>query len=290
MQDLFLTNCKNILIQFFISLVLNNIPILYFLVVLPKNIPTTYFVFAMLSLFIISFPSAAANAQTIVLSDDKPSLSVTGIAEKQIPTDQSKISLAVENTASDSNVASKTNAEKINKILSALETKGLNNKNISTASFEIRPNYDNQNNNYQKILSYTAINKILLTTSSNVNISSFVDLALSNGANRVENIEFISSQKVIDENYNDLLKQAFNNAKQKAETLSTQGGFLLNGVKKIDVTSGNDNNPSSPIPYYSFNAAQKTAADSSPSTQILPQENKLTVSLPVTFYIQNNVK
>ena len=68
----------------------------------------------------------------------------------------------------------KTNAEKINKILSALETKGLNNKNISTARFEIRPNYDNQNNNNQKILSYTAINKILLTTSSNVNISSFL--------------------------------------------------------------------------------------------------------------------
>ena len=258
--------------------------------VLPKNIPTTYFVFTVLSLIIITLPSTAAYAQTIVLSADKPSLSVTGIAEKQIPTDQSKISLAVENTASDSSVASKTNAEKINKILSALETKGLNNKNISTASFEIRPNYDNQNNNYQKILSYTAINKILLTTSSNINISSFVDLALSNGANRVENIEFISSQKIIDENYNDLLKQAFNNAKQKAEILSTQGDFLLNGVKKIDVTSGNANNPSSTIPYYSFNAAQKTAADSSPSTQILPQENKLTVNLPVTFYIQNNIK
>jgi uncharacterized protein YggE len=260
-----------------------------------KKISISYSILFILPLFGIALSAAAAaavvSAQTIVLSnDDKPSLSVTGIAEKQIPTDQSKISLAVENTASDSSVASKTNAEKINKILSALETKGLNNKNISTASFEIRPNYDNQNNNNQKILSYTAINKILLTTSSNVNISSFVDLALSNGANRVENIEFISSQKIIDENYNDLLKQAFNNAKQKAEILSTQGDFLLNGVKKIDVTSGNDNNPSPPIPYYSFNAAQKTAADSSPLTQILPQENKLTVSLPVTFYIQNNVK
>lgn len=257
--------------------------------VLPKNISTIYFVLVMLPLFIIVLPAAAA--QTIVFPDDIASLSVIGIAEKQIPTDQSKISLAVENTASDSNVASKTNAEKINKILSALETKGLNNKNISTANFEIRPNYDNQNNNYQKILSYTAINKIILTTSSNVNISSFIDLALSNGANRVENIEFISSQNIINENYNDLLKQAFNNAKQKAEILSTQGGFLLNGVKKIDTSLGNDNNPIPPIPYYSFNAAQKTTASSpSPSTQILPQENKLTVSLPVTFYIKNIVK
>jgi uncharacterized protein YggE len=261
--------------------------------VLPKNISKPYFVLVMLSLFIIVLPASAATGQTIVFSDDKPSLSVIGVAEKQIPTDQSKISLAVENTASDSNVASKANAEKIDKILAALESKGLSNKNISTASFEIRPNYDSQNNNYEKILSYTAINKILLSTSSNVNISSFIDLALGNGANRVENIDFISSQKIINENYNDLLKQAFDNAKQKAEILSTQGGFLLNGVKKIDALSSNDNNPIPPIPYYSLDKAQKTNAESSspsPSTQILPQENKLTVSLPVTFYIDNNIK
>jgi uncharacterized protein YggE len=260
---------------------------------LQKKVSISYYILFILPLFVIALSAAptVVSAQTIVLSnDDKPSISVIGIAEKQIPTDQSKISLSVENTASDSIGASKINAEKINKILSALETRGLNNKNISTASFEIRPNYDNQNNNYQKILSYTAINKIILTTSSNVNISSFIDSALINGANRVENIEFISSQKVINENYNDLLKQAFSNAKQKAEMLSTQGGFLLNGVKKIDASSGNDNNPSPPIPYYAFNAAQKTAAtdSSTPSTQILPQENKLTISLPVTFYIKNN--
>ena len=175
--------------------------------VLPKNFSTIYFVLAMLSLFFIILPNAAsATAQITIFSDDKPSISVIGIAEKQIPTDQSKISLAVENTASDSNAASKANAVKIDKILAALEANGLSNKNISTASFEIRPNYDTQNNNYEKILSYTAINKILLTTSSNVNISSFIDLALSNGANRVQNIEFISSQNIINENYNDLLK------------------------------------------------------------------------------------
>ena len=69
--------------------------------VLPKNISKPYFVLViLLSLFIIVFPASAANAQTIVLSDDKPSLSVTGIAEKQIPTNGSEdIIRAVENTA-----------------------------------------------------------------------------------------------------------------------------------------------------------------------------------------------
>lgn len=77
---------------------------------------------------------------------------------------------------------------------------------MSTSNFEIRPNYDKQNNNYEKIISYTALNKITLTTSVNANISSFIDLAVKNGVNRVESIEFITSKKVIDENYNELLK------------------------------------------------------------------------------------
>ena len=96
-------------------------------------------------------------------------------------------------------------------------------------------------NNYNKIISYTALNKIILTTSANVNISSFIDLAINNGANRIDGIEFITSKKVIDENFNNLLKEAFDNAKQRAETLSMQGGFLINGVKTIDIPQNNGN-------------------------------------------------
>jgi len=246
------------------------------------------FILFIFVLFYVSIPSICA--QNVVLSDDKPTISVVGEAEKSIPVDQSKISLAVENTASDSGIARKNNAEKMNKIISILHTKGLTNKNMSTSNFEIRPNYDTQNNNYEKIISYTAINRISITTSSNVNISSFVDLAINNGVNRVESIEFVTSKRVINENFNELLQNAFNNAKQRVETLSTLGGFVIDGVKKIDIPQADVNppSPSPPLPYaYSSNSlsiAQKT------STQILLQENKLTVNLPITFYIKNNVR
>lgn len=260
-----------------------------------------------LLLFVFFIDQSSTFGQTVVFSDNKPTVSVIGVAEKPIPTDQTKISLAVENTASDTNTASKINADKMNKIISALINKGLNNKNISTSSFEISPNYDEQNNNYNKILSYTAQNKITITTSSNVNISSFIDLALNNGANRIDSIDFVTSQKVINDNYNGLLKESFDDAKQKAQALASEGGFILNGVKKIDLPIDNSNMP--PIPFYSSSSsslsspnslsfAQKTTGASSTSsaaaasapTQILPQENKLTINLPVTFYIQNSFR
>ncbi len=241
-------------------------------------------------IFVILTPSI--HAQNFVLSDDKPTLSVIGEAEKQISSDQSKISLAVENTATDSNIARKDNAEKMGKIIPALNTKGLTNKNISTSNFEIRPNYDTQNNNYEKIISYTVLNKITLTTSANANISSFIDLAVKNGVNRVESIDFITSKKVIDENYNELLKQAFINAKQKAEILAVQGGFLINGVKKIDIQQDNGNQPiPQPSPYtFNSNALSSSQKTLSTPTQILPQENNLIVDLPITFFIKNKIQ
>ena len=76
-----------------------------------------------------------------------------------------------------------------------------------------------------------------LKTSTNTNISKFVDLAVNNGANRVENIDFVISKKTLDENSMELLKDAFRNAKQKAEILGTEGNFTITGVKKIDTSS-----------------------------------------------------
>lgn len=91
---------------------------------------------------------------------------------------------------------------------------------------------------------------IILTTSSNANISSFIDFAVNSGANRVDSIEFISSKKAFNENFKELLKEAFNDAMQKVEILSDEGNFLINGMKNIDLAQNNGYTP--PIPYYAL--------------------------------------
>ncbi len=231
----------------------------------------------------------SAYAQNFVIFEEKPTISVVGEAEKKISPDETKVLLAVENTANNANLARKSNAEKINKIITALKSNGLTNENISTSNYEIRPNYDTQNNNFEKIITYTAMNKITLTTSSNTNISSFIDFAVNSGANRIDSIEFISSKKVLNENSKELLKEAFNDAKQKADILSIEGNFLINGVKNIEVSQNNGYNP--PIPYYAIdqNRLSSTAEKlDTPPTQIIPQENTVSVTIPITFFIDNS--
>ncbi len=259
---------------------------------------TTFFM--IIALLLISLPSQkqeqqllrlelpSAYAQGFVFPEEKPNISVVGEAEKKISPDETKVSLAVESTEANANLARKNNAEKFDKIITVLINNGLTNENISTSNFEIRPNYDTANNNFENIVSYTSLNRITLTTSSNANISSFIDIAVNSGANRVDSIEFTSSKKVLNENYKELLKEAFNDAKQKAEILSNEGNFLINGVKRIDLAQNNGYNP--PIPYYALDQERmsSTAGKSdTPPTQIIPQENTLSVTIPITFFIDN---
>jgi uncharacterized protein YggE len=239
------------------------------------------FAFFSVTIFIVSVQFT--QAQNVMFPDEKPSLSVVGEAEKEIPADEAKISFAIENTASDANNARKTNAEKMDKIISALKTSGLTNENMSTINFEIKPNYDVVNDDYNKIISYTATNKMLLTTSAHANISFYADLAVNSGANRVEQIEFTSSKKVLDENFNELLKEAFIKGKQKAEALSTTAGFIVNGVKRVEISPDNGIMP--PL----IKMEQNSLDTQITSTPTIPQDNRMTVTLSITFYIENQI-
>ena len=249
-------------------------PILSLIIVLPLSVMTSNI--------------SIVDAQSFVIPEEKPTISTTGSAEKEIPSDESRISLAVENTNANPNTARKNNADKMNTIINVLKQAGLSNENITTSSYQITPNYDYENSNSDSIISYTALNKIELKTSTNANISKFIDLAVNNGANRVENIDFVISKKTLDENTMELLKEAFRNAKQKAEILATEGNFTITGVKKIDTSSEGGYTP--PIYFYDNYAGDAAKKMPSPSTQIIPQKNRVTMTLPVIFYIGNQTQ
>ena len=228
---------------------------------------------------------STVSAQNVVIPEEKPTISTSGSAEKEIPSDESRISLAVENTNANANTARKNNADKMNNMIDVLRQAGLTDENITTSNFQITPNYDYENSNYDRIISYTALNKVELKTSASANISKFIDLAVNNGANRVESIDFVISKKTLDENYMELLKEAFRDAKQKAEVLAAEGNFTVAGIKKIDAGTADGYSP--PTYFYDSYAEDTTEKMPAPSTQIIPQKNKVTVTLPVVFYIGN---
>ncbi|WP_159357619.1 SIMPL domain-containing protein [Candidatus Nitrosocosmicus agrestis] len=241
----------------------------------------------LLLILTVSAVTSLSNAESIVIPDQKPTITTTGTAERDVSSDESRISLAVENTNANANTARKNNADKMDEIVNVLKQAGLTEENITTSSFQITPNYDYENSNYDRIISYTAINKIELKTSTNANISQFIDLAVNAGANRVENIDFVVSKKTLDKINLELLDQAFRSAKEKADVLAHVGNFSILGVKDIDTSSDTSYTP--PTFFYDNFAANTAEKAPGPSTQIIPQKNKIMISLPVVFYISNPV-
>src|SRR5215210_5475972 len=130
-----------------------------------------------LPLSVLAANVSIVSAQNFVIPEEKPTISTSGSAEKEIPSDESRISLAVENTNANANTARKNNADKMNNMIDVLRQAGLTDENITTSNFQITPNYDYENSNYDRIISYTALNKVELQTSASANISKFIDLA-----------------------------------------------------------------------------------------------------------------
>ncbi|HYG00757.1 MAG TPA: SIMPL domain-containing protein [Candidatus Saccharimonadales bacterium] len=126
---------------------------------------------------------------------------------------------------------------------------------------------------------------IQLKTTLNTNISKFVYLSVTREENRVENIDFVISKKILDKVTLELIKEAFRNAEQKANILAFEGNFTISGIKQIDTSSNGGYYP----PSYSLNDYGSATAETipTPSTQIIPQK-KVTVTLPVIFYINNH--
>lgn len=231
-------------------------------------------------------PSNSYAQNSIMFEEIKPFISILGSAEKEVPSDESKITLAVENTNTNPNEARENNAEKMNAIIEVLKNNGLSEENITTSNFQITPNYDYANENYDTIISYTALNKIELTTSAGTNISKFIDLAVNSGANRVENIDFVISKNTLVNTNKELLKQALNDAREKADILASEGNFTITGIKQIDTSTETVFSPT--YRYDTFGATGALEMKSEPSTQIIPKKNTISISFPVVFYITNH--
>ena len=98
------------------------------------------------------------------------------------------------------------------------------------------------------ITGYTVTNSIQIESSNINNISRWIDIAISTGANRVDSIYFSVSDKKLDDIKNNLLNDAINNAKYKADNVASILGLKVIGVRSINLNEF-ESPPPIPQPY-----------------------------------------
>lgn len=201
-------------------------------------------------------------------------LTVDGTGSIKATPDTASIVLGVQTENIDLKTAQNENAIISTKVINSLKSIGINEKNMSTASYTIEPIYDYVDGK-QIFRTYRVTNNIRTTTKSINNIGEIVDTATANGVNLVNNITFFLSDPA--PYYRKALNLAVEDVLMKARAISNSIGVTLNEPPINIVQKNLDLSGSSPKTAVAFSAA---------STPILSGQLDLNANITAAFTYQ----
>lgn len=213
-------------------------------------------------------------------------LSLTGTATAMVKPDKVTVSLGLETTNKTANAALAANSKIMNKVIDALKTAGVKDNETSTSSFSIFPNYNysqsSSNASARRIIGFAVSNSIQIQSTNINNTSKWIDTAIATGANTVDRIDFALSDKKLEETKNNLIKQAIESAREKADIAASATGMKVVGVRSINLNEFAIQPPfPPPIPL----AKQSLAAEARP-TPIISGQQEVTTNVGVIFIIR----
>jgi uncharacterized protein YggE len=212
-------------------------------------------------------------------------ISVSGSATTSSNPDTLIIVLGVESEAKTAHESLSKNSNSLNSVISSLSNSGISEDNVQTSNFSIYPLYDSikdSDGNWQQILNgYRVSNILSIQTEKIDSAGDIIDVAVSSGANRVDNVSFQLSDDKLQKISDDLIADAIDDATQKAEKALVPLKQKIVGVKSVII---HDN----VVPYYdnpmrtSFDGFAESSMKSAP---IMSGDEEITTNVSVVFYI-----
>jgi uncharacterized protein YggE len=171
-----------------------------------------------------------------VLAEDAPiaTISVSGEATVSVPPDLAEIDGGVVSSAKNARDASDANNGAMGKVLLALKSSGIDEKDYQTSRLSLQPQYaPNQAGQPSQpvIVGYRASNRVTIRLRDVTKVASVIDTLVGAGANDIGGINFMVSQasKLLDE----AREQAIADARRKAEIYAKAAGVTLGAPLRI---------------------------------------------------------
>jgi uncharacterized protein YggE len=177
--------------------------------------------FSALATAIAGLLAAPAMAQTAL----PPAISVTGEATVQVAPDQAQIDGGVANDAKTAREASEANNAAMGKVLLALKSAGIDERDFQTSRLSLQPQYAPNRSGPSPIVGYRAANRVTIRVRDVTKVASVIDVLVGAGANDIGGINFMVSQasKLLDE----AREQAISDARRKAQIYARAAGVAL---------------------------------------------------------------
>jgi len=229
--------------------------------------------------FVLTVACAALLAPPALAQSDFPSaISVTGEASISVPPDLAQLDAGVASDGKTAREASDANNTAMAKVMAALKTAGIEDKDVQTSRLSLQPQYAPNRPGPSSITGYRASNRVTVKLHDIGKVAGVIDALVGAGANDIGNVNFTVSKP------SDLLDQArekaMADARRKAEIYARAAGVTLGAPLSITEEGA-------PAPM--FRAKMMPAAPmamAAPPPPIAQGEETLSVTVAVSWGIK----
>ncbi len=237
-----------------------------------------------LSIVITLFCVPYGDAQEYnTIENSHPTIHVKGEAVIKTIPDEAVINFGVSSEARKLAVAYKDNTSKMNSIISAIKSVGIDKKDIKTSSYDVVPVYPRNEKGHQipgSPVSFKVSQQLMVKVRDTSKTGDIIDRAIKDGTNIFQSIQFRSSK--IDELRKEVKIQAAKNAKAKAGLYAEALGVSLGRLLKVNESE------SRPAPTRQARMYSNMAMEVSPQIEAGSMEIRETCNLIYEIYEEQN--
>ena len=245
-----------------------------------KNDRSYFAIIALSVVLVVLSLTIYAISQDGNVQNTADTISMSGYAEQKVVPDTASLSIGVVIQSETAQEASDENAAIMSAVISELKDLGLEDKEIQTSYVSVYPvyNYDGE----RTITGYSASNSVQVTTTKLDYLSDIIDRSTASGANQIGSISFSVSDDMQEQLREELVGEAVDNSRSKANELADSLGLKVTGVQTASMYENGDN-----AVYYTKAVMEEAAMDAGGvSTPIEPGESTVSMSVQVTYYIE----
>ena len=204
-------------------------------------------------------------------------LDISATGESTRVPDVAIISAGVVTRAPTAGAAIQENSARMDRVLAALKRAGVADRDVQTSSISLNPEYRYQENKPPELVAYSASNQVSIRFRDIRNSGKILDALVAEGANQINGptLTIDKPEAALDE----ARAKALATGRARADLYARGLGMRVVRVVSVSESGGNYPVPP-PMPMY----ARAEAADA--STKLEPGEQKLQVTLAMTFELQ----
>ena len=190
--------------------------------------------------------------------------------------DRAQVTFSVQTENTDVKAAQAENSAQMNKVIEALVGAGIPRDALKTTGYNIYPVYEETKGLMnQKVKTYRVTNTLTVTLHDVSRTGEVIDIAVANGINQADSIQFMLSDQQQKTLRTEALKKAVVAARNDADAVAEAMGTTINGVKNADISGGYY-----PVVFQNYQYSEDAMVKGAGSTPV--QAGDITVSATVT--------